>query len=84
MTDELVEKVALAIADVYNVDAGSTAHDVVDVDRRAAQAAIAAMPRIEALVDLLWRAMDDASIEPGSWYAEARAALQGESDDATG
>jgi len=32
----------------------------------------------ERLRDLLWRAMDDASIEPDSWYAEARAALSRE------
>ena len=73
----LVERVARAIA-LETVTFGP------DYTKRVAQAAIAAIPdaaRITMLEDLLWRAMDDASLEPGAWYYEARAALQGESDD---
>jgi hypothetical protein len=34
-------------------------------------------PRCAVLEGLLWRAMDDASIEPESWYGEARTLLCG-------
>lgn len=44
-----VERVAQAIALVYNRDAGSTAHDVVEIDREAARAAIAAATPGDAL-----------------------------------
>jgi hypothetical protein len=40
---EDVERVAQAIALVYNADAGSTAHDVVEIDRKAARAALTAL-----------------------------------------
>lgn len=34
--------------------------------------------RVEHLESLLWRAIDDASIDRGTWYAEATATLNSE------